>query len=247
MSLINEALKRAEQAKTGRLAPQAAPPLKLVRPSRVARRRLSLPIILGGVGIVAVLAAGRLAMSRGGLRSSGPKQAAAASVDIAMSAISSKAASAEPSSAHETPADDAPQPGEASVVEVSPSGPTQAKLTEAPAKTVASLRQGPPSTPPDVTAPAGSAPDAPVKRATAENGVADNAPAEPKAPVVQAHETVASNFKLSGIMSSPTGTIAIINGCHMRVGETIDGAKITGIRTHSVQLEIDGQTVTLRM
>ena len=122
MSLINEALKRAEQAKTGRLAPQAAPPLKLVRSSGVVRCRLSLPIILGGVSIVVVLVAGRLAMSWGELWSSRPKQAAAASVDIAMPVILSKAAPAEPSSAHETPADDAPQPGEASVVEVSPSG-----------------------------------------------------------------------------------------------------------------------------
>jgi len=230
MSLINEALKRAEQAKTGRLAPQAAPPLKLVRPSRVARRRLSMPIILGGISIVAVLAAGRLAMSWGELWSGRPKQAAAASVDIAMPVISSKAAPVEPSPAHEAPTDNVPQPGEGSVVEVSPSGPTQAKLTEALAKTVASLRRGHRSTPPDAATPAGSAPDAPVK-----------------ASPVQAHETAARNFKLSGIMSSPTGTIAIINGCHMRVGETIDGAKITGIRTHSVQLEIDGQTVTLRM
>jgi len=236
MSLINEALKRAEQAKTGRLAPQAAPPLKLVKPGHITKRWLSWPMVLGGVGIAIVLFATWLAMSWGELWFSKPKQAAAASAALQMPSVS-----AGPATPKLPAADTAAQASEAS-----PTGPTEAKLTEVLAKTIPAMQEQPPAEAPAQSASSGRpaesdiAPETPVARQEAP-------PARPKGSAIHAHETAARNFKLSGIMSSPTGTIAIINGCHMRVGETIDGAKITGIRTHSVQLQIDGQTVTLRM
>ncbi len=55
-------------------------------------------------------------------------------------------------------------------------------------------------------------------------------------------------FKLSAIMHGPDGSMAIINGQFVHVGEQVDGAKVVRINRHAAVLEINGQprTVTLQ-
>ncbi len=56
-----------------------------------------------------------------------------------------------------------------------------------------------------------------------------------------------SGLKLRGIFHGPDGVIAFINSQRLRVGETIDGAKVTEIGWDYVVLQKGQQTETLKM
>ena len=55
------------------------------------------------------------------------------------------------------------------------------------------------------------------------------------------------SFKLSAVLRGSRGVTAIINGRFVQVGSTIQGAKVISIDRHSVELELDGETITVQM
>jgi len=52
-------------------------------------------------------------------------------------------------------------------------------------------------------------------------------------------------FKVSGVMSGPTGQVALINGQMVQVGGMINGARLVGILGSSVELAIGERRVTV--
>ena len=56
-----------------------------------------------------------------------------------------------------------------------------------------------------------------------------------------------SQFKVSGIMSGPKGSTAIINGCLLQIGERVGQARVVKITNSAVELEIYGRRVTVGM
>jgi hypothetical protein len=62
-----------------------------------------------------------------------------------------------------------------------------------------------------------------------------------------AAKSLASQYKLGGVMKADGGTVAIINGLFLREGQTVDGATIIRIEQHTVELDVDGKRIILRM
>jgi len=56
-----------------------------------------------------------------------------------------------------------------------------------------------------------------------------------------------SRFSISGIMYGDGNSTTIINGYFLKTGDSVEGAKIIKINPQSVELEISGQRVTIRM
>ncbi|MDY6914317.1 MAG: hypothetical protein SVT52_07675 [Planctomycetota bacterium] len=56
-----------------------------------------------------------------------------------------------------------------------------------------------------------------------------------------------ANFKLSGIMHGPDGKTAIINGYPVRAGDDINGAKVISIDQYSVELQVEGKSFFIRI
>lgn len=54
-------------------------------------------------------------------------------------------------------------------------------------------------------------------------------------------------FKISGIIHGPSGPRAIINGCMVRVGQRITNATVVQINVHSVELQRGSQRITISM
>ena len=82
------------------------------------------------------------------------------------------------------------------------------------------------------------------KAATAKPKQAAAAPTAPTPPPMPQRSGA---YKLSGIMAGPSGKTAIINGKFVNVGQTVDGAKIISIGQYTVELEIDGQSITIQL
>ena len=53
------------------------------------------------------------------------------------------------------------------------------------------------------------------------------------------------HWNLSGIVYSPTDPLAIINGKMVRVGDTVDDAKVAKIEKKKVTLDYSGSSITL--
>ena len=53
------------------------------------------------------------------------------------------------------------------------------------------------------------------------------------------------SFRVTAIMVGPEGPTAIINGRFVQVGERLSGARVVGIRRTSVDLEANGQRVSV--
>jgi hypothetical protein len=66
-------------------------------------------------------------------------------------------------------------------------------------------------------------------------------------PVDLATEPKPPSFKLSAIFRGPAGVTAIVNGRFVQVGSKIEGAKVMKIGRHTVELELDGETLTIQM
>ena len=62
-----------------------------------------------------------------------------------------------------------------------------------------------------------------------------------------AAKSLASQYKLGGIMKADGEATAIVNGLFLREGQTVDGATLIRIEQHTVELEVDGKRVVLRM
>ncbi len=73
------------------------------------------------------------------------------------------------------------------------------------------------------------------------------AEARKKAQAAAAAKALASRYKLGGIMRADGENTAIINGLFLREGQTVDGATILRIERHTVELDVDGTRLVLRM
>jgi hypothetical protein len=232
VSLINEALKRAEAEKLGRsLSGEVLPPPPPiaedpeVSPKKRPRPRMKLllPIL-----VCAAVAGGGFAAFR---KLSGRGQAT-------------------------------PQPAAASPVKVAPSVPVQpvtprkavkvSPETElAIARTIEALRYYTPPPRPDAaelpaTAPAQpqTTPASPAVAATTQKAETASAPALKPKPATVIDE---SKYKLTGILRNADGGAAVINGSVVQVGQSVGGAKVVDIGRFSVELEVDGRRFTIRM
>lgn len=102
----------------------------------------------------------------------------------------------------------------------------------------------------------------PPAAAAAEGAPARAAAAAPKAPAAAATEAIeeerpagparpghppaaAAKLKVTGIMCGPTGGAALINGRLVHVGQEIEGAKLVGTSTNTVELEMEGVRFSL--
>lgn len=66
-------------------------------------------------------------------------------------------------------------------------------------------------------------------------------PSFPPASLVGSRPT----FKVSAIMSGPDGGAALVNGRMVYVGQTVDGARLVGVSSNSVQLLVGDKQVTV--
>jgi len=265
MSLINEALKRAEADKLQRspffdnltVLPPAEnevppPPRPDIRPRR--KRSVSILSVLSGL-MLAGAAGGAVYLWLGRGRQPAPRSAAAAGP-------------ARPAPAPTRPKP--PRPPAASLAATTPPAPATAPAKpEAPGgalpspapesrPAVAAVDPPRPTTAPAVeiarapspeTAPT-SRPAAAPKPAAAP-AIAAARPSKPKATVVKPRPAPrrldVSKLRLQAIMRGPGGNVALINGNCLREGQTVEGARIVKIGQVHVELECDGQRASLRM
>ncbi len=256
MSLINEALKRAEQDKLRNIAPTSyMPTLPPVHETR--HIRLSAPV--AGVLIVAILLVGSFATWRliGLAPAIGTPDVANAAIvptpsapaapqTAAVPAEPVTAASPAPTKEHASvePLPEAPQPELPAVKSESEiTVAAEAAVKDAFDKLVENTAT------PDAAPPA--VPDKPQETQIAAEPAAPAAaapepkpePAKPAPPKVIDY----SKYKVTGIMRNSDGGTAIINGFFVKVGQTVEDATVVSIQENSVVLEIDGRKFTIRM
>lgn len=241
MSLINEALKRAEaekRHKTDAVRPEIAisPVAPPVRPGRSG----GLVMLLAGLGLVAV-AAGAWSLL---YSDAGPKVPASANASTA--AIVGRPAPPQPTRRT------AGLPVAPLAKLTSKDDQAKAETAEASfvvAKTLDALKYyNPPARPrPAKTAPtstpAKASPAAKLARASRTSRRAADAAAR-KTPVAK---FTPSAFKLSAVIRGPDGSTAIIDGRFVKVGATVNGAKVVNIGRYAVELEFNGETFTVQM
>ncbi|MBL7133125.1 MAG: hypothetical protein ISS78_03420 [Phycisphaerae bacterium] len=225
MSLINEALKRAEQEKLRtpgqQHAPSALSPVHAAPAPRRGKQELvalvGLVILVGGWAGWRVLKADSADGSQD--QAAGGHMTAPGAPHDPVAAIAAKAAAAHHKS-------------------------TNAAKYHRPGTRAPKSRMPGPAAPPRRHRAEAHRPAAPVKlQSDNPNEVsADGEPAPPGA-----EKSVASRFKLSGIMQGPGGAVAVINGYPIHLGEVIGEAKLVRIGRYSVVLEVSGSRVTLRM
>jgi MSHA biogenesis protein MshK len=63
----------------------------------------------------------------------------------------------------------------------------------------------------------------------------------------QAAATPADAYRLQSVLLSPTRRVAVIDGRHVLVGESVGNAEVTAIEPGRVELERDGETIVLRI
>jgi len=228
MSLINEALKRAEAEKLQKLSATgdaaALPSVSVTRGRRRAFPGLA-PVIL------LLLAAAGLAgyhLWKTNAGGAGPKQALAAMrADAKAQGKAAPAKQVQEGPGKRDPVSAALQRGDTVALP-----PTASIRPAASAAAASTFRTGskaaepirPPGTP----------------TSTAEPISRQKPPATQ--PVIDM-----SQFKVSGIMSGPRGSTAIINGRLLQVGEKVGKAKVVKITNSAVELEIYGRRVTVGM
>ncbi|MCE5327137.1 MAG: general secretion pathway protein GspB [Planctomycetaceae bacterium] len=222
MSLINDALKRAEYEKA-RGAAAAGTPLPRCPSPRPSPRHMSLAakialviFFLGGAALLAPLAAFHRPVAEAPL--------VLATAPQTHAAMPPAAPSKHPLS---TQAQSAQQKTLAGLKTYLPSPATQ----PAAATQVSPLPACPPA----------------VSTASAADSVAAKRTAPVPAPPAPPTRPATASFKLSGVMCGPSGPAAIINGHALQAGDRIDGATVVRIDQQSVLLNIDGQTVLVRL
>jgi hypothetical protein len=100
-----------------------------------------------------------------------------------------------------------------------------------------------PAQPRDLSPTPDAAQPEPPVTAAVELTPVDPAPVEARSGV----EIRLRDFTLSGIMRGAEGDVAIINNRFVAEGEEIDGATLIRIRRHSVELDLDGQKIVVQM
>ena len=228
MSLINEALKRAEAEKLQKLS-AAGDAAALPSVSVTSRRRQAFPGL--APMILLLLAAGGLAgyhLWKTDTGGASPKQALAAMhLDTKAQGKTALAKQVQEGPDRQDPVSAALQRGDTVAVL-----PTALSSPAASATVASTFRAGvkaaepirPPGTP----------------TSTAEL-ISRQKPPAPQ-PIIDM-----SQFKVSGIMSGPKGSTAIINGCLLQIGERVGQARVVKITNSAVELEIYGRRVTVGM
>lgn len=229
MSLINEALKRAEQEKLRmpgqQQAPSALSPVRGAAAPRRGKQELvalaALVVLVGGWAGWRVLKADSAGASQDEpavAQAAGGHMTAPGGPHDPVAAIAAKAAAAHHKSTN------------------------AAKYHRPRTRAPKSPMRGPAALPKQ--RPEAHRPATPVKPQSDNPGEIPAA-VEPAPP--GAEELVASKFKLSGIMEGPAGAVAVINGYPIHLGEVIGEARLVKIGLYSVVLEVSGRRVTLRM
>jgi len=261
MSLLNEALKRAEEEKLENASP--AGPVQL--PAPVLRRGLALLPWLRGKALVGV-AIGLLGLAALGiwlLNSPGKPESAAAAVNTAPKMLTAKTPPAKPA-AVKTPApaknatasapraSSSPASGEAgTVAERVPAAAQEIPIvTEAEKAELLNFPMPVEPAPGPAAAELAAAPrhagDSPEPPPAVKNA-AEEAPAPaPQRPASVAPPSL-SEFKVSGIMVGASGALAIINGKPVKIGEAIGRATVVEITPSVVTLDISGHRFSLGM
>ena len=227
MSLINEALKRAEAEKHSRASEDSFPPLRPVETP--PPRGTSLPVVL--LGVASFITAG-------------------AAIWMAMDQRFGPRIPAQASAQARQDVQDAGAPAEASRL------PTESDADVALAKTLEALRYYVPPTTPQPAATTNSQAGTFADTTGAQTEATPPTQDSPGAPGGQ--QTAATSravsppsriidFKVSAIMQSRGGNVAIINGRPTETGSVVDGAKVVRISRYSVDLELNGETFSIHM
>jgi hypothetical protein len=85
-------------------------------------------------------------------------------------------------------------------------------------------------------------PDAPVGRPVAPAGGGAEARNDRGTPAISKDD-----YSLTAVMRGPAGATAIINGQFVTVGDTLAGAEVVKVGRHSVELQVEGHTFTIQM
>jgi len=267
MSLINDALKRAESDKVQRSSPYfdnltVLPPAdEEYRPSmlppdaRPPKRRSPASYLMAMSLIVAAGLTGWYVWMRFG--DSGPPKSARADAPAATAQAgpqtrpatvrTAKAAAPKPAPTEAPTTKRAPKPVIPRVA--SAVGELLARAQRMAPATLPATQPSPPRPKPTPKpAPAVKPPSppkpAPVKTAAGPRQPVRSARPTPPRPRPRVNP---GRFRLSAIMRGPGGGAALINGFMLRVGQEIDGAKIVRIDQYSVELDLDGQRFTIQM
>lgn len=250
MSLINEALKRAEQEKLrtpGQWhAPAGLDPVRSKPPPQRSRRELV--ALAGLVALVAGLAGWSAIKAHGSDGQQDPPAAAQpAPAMAAVDPISDLAAKAEAAylKSLNPPREYRPPPRALRTPTPIPAALPNLRQTvpprrAAPARHTAPLRRAAPArhTVPPLHA-------ARVDRPQIKDPYEASAAGAFAPPAVRNIDP--ASFTLTGIMEGPEGSVAIINGYPIRVGEAIGEARLVKIGRYSVVLEVSGYRITVRM
>lgn len=226
MSLINDALKQSEADKLHPGADADGQP----EPKHIKRDFSSPPHkIPRSVPVLVVLAAASLAFGIwrviGSIGNAGPPASASAVVASPVRAATTK------------PARPETRPATAPAIVLSP------EAQEVIDKTMAAVTYyQPPESPPAAT----DANQPPIETARADLEHSPKPPAQPE-PAPPEPKVDPSSYKLSGILTGADGGTAIVNGRFLKVGQTVNGAKVVKITSHAVHLEVSGQVITIGM
>jgi cytoskeletal protein RodZ len=230
MSLINDALKRAESEKRASQPSASTPPLQ---PVESAPSHSTSPLLLGGVFLLGLGAIGIAAALWFGGRTTQVLPAPA------------------PSSAASTPAQEP-----ANVATATTPVPTDPGAQSAPASSIVATTQNasntvPPSpvvvaSSPQTSAPkplaATAHPPAPIK--TAPTPPATTTPPATRTAQTQ---TQTNSIRLQSIFYRLRNPTVIINGKTLGVGDTLDGIKVVSIQRTSVEIVQNGKYRTLTL
>jgi hypothetical protein len=245
MSLINEALKRAEQERRAappksppEVPPWYEPPPPALVEAPVARRTSPAGAIMLTLVVVGLVGTGVyfLMVNRDAL----PQRAAGSGTTTAPTAELSVVATVNPLTQQNwtqippaAPPDPVTPPPAASTPPPS-APPAEAKPSVAVGHNSVPEAQ-PPSTP--VAAPANPSPTAPPPVVAAP----------PRTPEPSVEPPSHDAYRLGGIIRSDKGAYALVNDRMVGEGDEIDGAKVVAIGQNSVELVKDGKKIVLRM
>jgi hypothetical protein len=227
MSLLNDALKRADEA--NRTQPGSGPPLPPLRPADYVTPYPGGLRLLLGVLVVLALGASGFFLSRWLVPGGDPPPARSTGA----------AAAAHPG--------DAPGPIPARPLPAADTASTALPQTSAPSTPALRGAGARGNTPPAATA---ASP--PVRAASAPAPAAEPEPA-PRVAEAGALATSATRtnlppaLKLQSIIFRLRNPAAVINGQMLGVGDVVDGARLLRIERHAVTLEREGKTNVLEL
>ena len=255
MSLINEALKRAEAEKREKLADPGAASSETAVALVAPTRRRARPLVLAafGLALLAAVAAYFLLWNRG----HSLNRAAADTLASSAPAAPAKSpavlpAKAAPAVAPAVAVTEAPALAPSTSLRVNfgsrLNGPAEVEPAPVVAPAVAPEVEPAPAVAPAVASSEVALPWVPAPEVEPAPAVAPAAaPAAAEKPAPDEVKVDLSKFKVSSILMGPKGGSAVINGRFVREGSTIEGAKIIAITPHAVDLEISGKRFTLSM